>query len=366
MIEKIPENEAKQIDRIVSMTIEQLQHRYAGDAQVLRAVHAKDHGCAIATFEVLADIKEAFRHGIFAQPGRTFPAIVRFSNAAVLVRPDSVETAEGVLHGSRGMAIKLFGVSGPSLGYVHGSQTQDFLMVNHPVFVFANVEDYEVLSRALLVENKDDPALFFKERLPPPGTTAPTASQVRAIETAKLAKRIQSNDSPPAFQLPPASPVDNDYFGAAPFMLGPDQVMRFRVRHTIQSDEKPNVADPNYLRTALIKRLRDSEKAEVVFAFEIQVRSVCDIDPERDIENASHDWPDEFHPVAKISIPLQEIESPEKRLKSERLFFTPWHGLEAHRPLGGINRLRRAVYEASAQFRNLPKESLEMKCPFGH
>ena len=31
--------------------------------------------------------------------------------------------------------------------------------------------------------------------------------------------------------------------------------------------------------------------------------------------------------------------------------FSPWHGLAAHQPLGAINRLRRAIYEASAGFR---------------
>ncbi len=165
----------------------------------------------------------------------------------MLVRPDSEETDQGIVHGSRGMAVKLFGVTGKSLGFIHGSQTQDFLMVNHPVFVFANVEDYEVLSRALLVDHKDDPTPFFRERLPIPGTT-PTESQMRAVLTGALAKQIQSAKFPPAFQAPPASPVDNDYFGAAPFMLGHDQVMRFRVRPIARSDEAPNVADPNYLR----------------------------------------------------------------------------------------------------------------------
>ncbi len=116
----------------------------------------------------------------------------------------------------------------------------------------------------------------------------------------------------------------------------------------------------------IIKRLRDSSRGSVVFNFEIQVRQQSEIDPERDIENASRDWSDPWHAVARITIPLQDIESPEKRLQSERLFFTPWHGLEAHRPVGGLNRLRRAVYEASAQFRNLPKESFSMKCPFAH
>jgi hypothetical protein len=31
--------------------------------------------------------------------------------------------------------------------------------------------------------------------------------------------------------------------------------------------------------------------------------------------------------------------------------FSPWHGLAAHRPLGGIMRVRKAVYESAKKFR---------------
>lgn len=58
----------------------------------------------------------------------------------------------------------------------------------------------------------------------------------------------------------------------------------------------------------------------------------------------------------RLSIPIQEFDSPQQRMACERLVFSPWHGLVDHQPLGGINRLRRAVYEASVMFRNLPKE----------
>ena len=71
------------------------------------------------------------------------------------------------------------------MGSVHGAATQDFLMVNQPVFAFANVEDYEVLSR-VLVDHHDDARPFFAERLPPAGTTNPTPSQLRAMETGGL------------------------------------------------------------------------------------------------------------------------------------------------------------------------------------
>lgn len=364
-LENIPAAEPQQIQHIVELTLQQLQKRYPGNNPVLRGVHPKSHGCVTAEFHVNCDLPNNFRHGVFAVPGHKYAAMVRFSNAATLVAPDS-PTKNGVLeHGSRGMAIKLLGVTGTPLGHVNGSLTQDFLMINQPVFAFANVEDYEALSQVLVTHN-DDPRPFFAERLPKNDGSTPTASQLRAKTTGGIVARIRAlstTATPPAFQHPPASPVDNDYFGASPFLLGPDQVMRFRVRPRNPSSAEPAAGDPNYLRNALVRRLQDKCHGPVVFDFEVQVRPASEIDADRDIENASSDWPAQipFHPVATLTIPLQVFDTPQLNAHCESLVFTPWHGLEAHRPLGGINRLRRAVYEASAMFRHLPKEPATLK-----
>lgn len=364
-VENIPAGELQQIQHIVELTIRQLQMRYPGLKSVLRGVHAKSHGCVSGEFQILANIPGNLRHGVFGIPRRTFASMIRFSNAATLVTPDSKRVADGVEHGSRGMAIKLLGVEGKPLGHVNGALTQDFLLINQPVFAFANVEDYEVLSR-VLVEHNDDPRQFFAERLPKAGESNPTPSQQRALRTAGIVARIRSSGitaAPPAFQVPPASPVDNDYFSASPFMLGPDHVMRFRVRPRTPSSAQPDVDDPDYLRSALVRRLKDDCQGPVIFDFEVQVRPATEIDPDQDIENASLPWPDHipFVPVATLTIPLQEFDTPELNARCESFVFTPWHGLEAHRPLGGINRLRRAVYEASAMFRSLPKEPADMR-----
>ena len=36
----------------------------------------------------------------------------------------------------------------------------------------------------------------------------------------------------------------------------------------------------------------------------------------------------------------------------ENLSFTPWHALPEHRPLGGINRARKAIYRAISRQRH--------------
>ena len=135
-LEQIPPEEAAQIENIVRLTVAQMKKRYSGEKPVLRGVHPKDHGCVMATFRVLDTLPEELRVGVFAKPGLEYQAWIRFSNAAVLAEADSSATE----HGSRGMAIKLLKVEGTSLIKKYEPLTQDFLMVNHPVFAFANVE----------------------------------------------------------------------------------------------------------------------------------------------------------------------------------------------------------------------------------
>jgi hypothetical protein len=73
------------------------------------------------------------------------------------------------------------------------------------------------------------------------------------------------------------------------------------------------------------------------------------------IEDASVEWDQVAAPlrkVATINIPAQEFDTPERHEFGDDLSFTPWHSLPAHRPLGGINRARRATYEAVSRRRH--------------
>jgi hypothetical protein len=56
--------------------------------------------------------------------------------------------------------------------------------------------------------------------------------------------------------------------------------------------------------------------------------------------------------VARITIPRQAIDSPEREAFCETVAFSPWHCLPDHRPLGGFNRARREIYPALARFRS--------------
>ena len=63
-------------------------------------------------------------------------------------------------HGSRGMAVKVLDVEGEMLLDDNGANNQDFLMINQPVFAFANTPDYLRLTQ-IIHANDDDPDAFF-------------------------------------------------------------------------------------------------------------------------------------------------------------------------------------------------------------
>jgi len=81
------------------------------------------------------------------------------------------------------------------------------------------------------------------------------------------------------------------------------------------------------------------------------------------IEDASVAWPEDVSPyvtVARLAAPAQPPWSIDQvHAIDDGLAFSPWHGLVAHRPLGGVNRARKPVYEALQGER-----SSRSGCPF--
>lgn len=329
--ENPPPGEADQIAQIISLTTQLLQMRYP-EGMARRGVHPKDHGCVKATFTVNPGIPENYRVGVFATPGRQYPAWIRFSNATPFLAPDIGKTGPD----SRGMAIKLIGVDGDMLLNEPGAKTQDFLLINLPAFAFPNVSEYLAVTKIQLA-NHDDISPFF----------APPLSPDR-LKTLAVVKKIKATNV--------GNPLESPYFSAAPFLFGADRVAKFSVLPR-SADKTPVPENPttNYLREAMKKSLDPAIGKPAVFDFRVQLRS----DDSLPIEDASAEWPETTAPpqnVATIEIDPQNFDNPFQVTECEHMAFTPWHGLTTHQPLGGINRLRRGVYIASSIFRSQPKE----------
>ena len=159
-----------------------------------------------------------------------------------------------------------------------------------------------------------------------------------------------------------ANPLQVQYFGAAPFLFGEGRAMKFSAA-PCEKVPQPSLAElraanpsPDYLRAALTETMQG--QTPICLDFKIQVRSEG-LDTTL-IEDATTMWPGElsgYDNVARITIPVpQQPDTQESIDHCEKLAFTPWHSLEAHRPIGGINRLRQKVYDGSAAHRGAASE----------
>jgi catalase len=356
--ENIPPEEADQIAETTDLTVKLLDNRYTHQQKkILRGVHPKSHGCIQASFTIKKDLDEDLQIGLFTQPGRTYDAIIRFSNAAALVKPDIDANGD---HGSRGMAIKVLDVEGDMILTDSGSNNQDFLMINQPVFAFANTPDYLRLTQIIHKHNDNPEAFFAPLKLQDPAISAEVRQQIenyiaqeklsdkdikRILDTFKIVQQIKATGV--------ANPLETQYFSAAPFLFGANLVMKFSAlpQPAAKASVIPENPADNYLQAAVTHTLQKNQA--VIFDFMVQVRRDRGA---LDIENASALWDEDDYPfikVASVTIPAPqaEITSKENRKHCENLAYTPWHCLAAHQPIGSINRLRKPVYQASAEHR---------------
>ncbi|UVJ42868.1 catalase family protein [Pseudomonas sp. LS1212] len=326
--EQIPPGEAAMTQDIIQTAIRIVdQHR--SDTRYLRDAHAKAHGCVRAEVKVPQDLREAMRQGVFAEPGKTWQAWIRLSNGNAYPQFDSIRDA-------RGMAIKLLGVPGKQLmSSQQGRGEQDFVMFNHPNFFVSDVAEYRQ-NIAAQADGKKAMA-FFPSKDP------------RTWEPRHLF--IALGTLAPA----PDSPTQATYHSVSPYKFGSANA-KFRVvpdpascpAYTLPA---LNQDLPNFLRTALYQQL-STDRSPACFALQFQRQNANKYMP---IEDTSIEWREAdapFETVAHIRIPAQDFDTPEQNLMCDNLSFNPWQGLEAHRPIGGINRLRKAVYEAVSEYRH--------------
>lgn len=311
--EEIPANEAAATQEVVRMLEDSIRSE-AKFGLAHRGAHAKGHGCVKATFRVLPKLPDEVRTGVFAE-ARTFPAWIRYSNGSGTIQDDSIGDA-------RGMAIKLMGVEGSESG------TQDFVMINHPVFFVRNAADYLEFQKALV---KDSPSQFFFPGLNP--------FNFRLHEFA-IVNTIQGKTV--------TNPLDTQYWSMTPYRLG-DTAMKFSVHPCDDGAMFNETASPNYLRDNMQQQLA---QGQACFDFMVQLRRVPSVMP---IEDPTLEWSEDDSPfirVAQVTIPEQAFTSPEQRAFCENLAFNPWHAVPEHQPLGGINRMRKTIYDTISRVRH--------------
>jgi catalase len=319
-----PAGEDAAIAEVERVSLELLKRDYPANVRPARRdAHAKHHGCVQAEFIIEPDLPEELRVGIFKEP-RTYSAWVRFSNGARYFQKD----AKG---DTRGIAIKLLGVEGEKvLESEKHEQTQDFTLVNHPVFAIRTAQDYAELFQGL-TKGANRLKFFF------PGLN-PRQWRLHEFKIATAINRKKIN-----------SPLEIQYWSMVPYQLGTLAVKYSVKPQQVGISPKGDTRSPHYLHTVMVNHLAQQD---ATFDFMVQVQTDAVKMP---IEDPTVEWDEALSPyrkVATLKIPPQTFNSVKQMEFCENLSYTPWHSLPEHRPLGGINRVRKRVYESTARLRH--------------
>jgi hypothetical protein len=310
-----PANEQQHMDGLIRVLRAKMERDYA-KTRTLRDAHPKMHGCVRGEFTIAPDLPEELSFGIFAQR-KSFPAWIRFSNQNGTVSPDSKPDI-------RGVAIKLMGVEGEKLlaDDTHGT-THDFILISDARFVTKDVAEFEGLVKALVGGMLKIVWYFL--------------THPRVLRNLMGSLRRFNN------------PLAIRYFSVAPYLLGDKAVKYSLTPRDADPDAVPKNPSNDYLREAMAKQLGSRD---AVFDFAVQFQ----VDPYKmPIEDPGVAWDEGLSPfrkVAVLAIPSQTFDTPERREFGDNLSFNPWRCLAEHRPLGGISRARRQVYQALSLFRH--------------
>ncbi len=300
-------------------------------AALKRGFHAKGTGVR-GKFQVSSDIPKHLQISFF-QPGVTYDALVRFSNARGEVLGDLSKD-------QRGIAIRVKTKAGQSLSPTDMSNIQDFLMTNTPVsFARSPVQFIEVGEILLDGISGVVPRLVKKYGF----------TEARRILGVFLAPVISFKP----FEM-------NTYWSRTSYQFG-ERAVRFLIRPIAgakalstgeqlsgvwRSLRQGGAQKEHYLREKLREALREGE---VCFDFCVQL--FMD-DKRTPIEDAYIEWKESDSPpvpIATLILPKQDLDA-QLQQEIEHMAFNPWHTDEIT-PLGLINLARKKVYDASATHR---------------
>lgn len=314
-LEPLTPGEQAATDSLIARMQAMMAHEWAGTT-MRRDAHTKMHGLMKAEFTVERDLPPELRVGLFAQPA-TYRAWVRFSNSVNVIKGDDARDI-------RGMAIKLMGVPGRKL--LPGQEdetTQDFIVISTDQFPIQDAAGFDALAAAFIGDIIDK-VVYFTTHL---GVTWRLLKSFR-----KFPNLLQIR-----------------YFSCVPYAFGSAQVKYCATPHAAQPDSMPFAPPENYLRQRALAQL---SQGDAKFDFCVQFRT----DPEEmPTEDPTVVWEEEespFRKVATLRILPQDFDTDAQNAVGENLSFSPWHCLPAHMPLGGLNRVRRVIYEALSNYRH--------------
>ena len=296
------------------VSLQRANQQAAGSAIPHRTLHAKIVvGVNNAELAFADTLPSDLQIGDFIA-GARLPATVRLSNANGALRSDTVPDV-------RGAAVKLELPNGVE---------HDLLATSYPVSHARNATQFVEIA-----EIGAGPADHV---------AAAMLAAFGPAETERIADNLKRATRPSD------SLALESYWSRGAVLWGAAGPVRFRFSPLQAGPPVPVPADdPDRLRLEFAARL---QQAPCRFALHVQRFVNEELTP---IEDGAVEWREQDAPwvqVATLTIPEQDILGPDGQAAREHvdaLAFNPWHAPTQFRPLGNLNRARRAVYTASAQ-----------------
>jgi hypothetical protein len=282
-----------------------------------RALHRKQLVAAKGSLQVLADLPEFARHGLFAAAG-SYDVWVRLSNGGM-------DHASDRKPDIRGFSLRVLGVQGDSALGNGPAKSQDFALINQEKFAFPKSDEF--VDFVVAASHGGGALLKF---------------MVQRYGLLGAAKRLAQTAK--TFGAPFGGFAANPMFSAAPIACGPYAV---RVRLVpVAANGAPVQGKPADWSEEFASRL--TTKA-LQWDLQLQPYVSETLTP---IEDASVNWTTPYSTVARLTLPVQDPSADAAFAKQvEDAVFDPWQALAAHRPLGDVMRARKVVYFASQQTR---------------
>ena len=321
-----PEAERLEFDRLareimrVQLTVARTASAHGVPHGVDRAFHARST-LALDTAELrFLDLSDDLRAG-FAQPGATYPTVVRFSNAAGTARPDTEQDL-------RGVALRV---------QVSPEEVHDLLMTNYPVSHARDARQFVEFAKATAG-----------------GRAARVLGLLRLVrlfgvhETVRMLRNVLT-----ARKHHARSVTTETYWSRGAMRWGPELAVRYLLRPVsdVAAAPRPPRGDPHYLANEARNRLLNGPvELELCLQRYVDERSTP-------IEDTGVAWSERVsppEPVAVLTLPQCDTGSVDALAQArviDATAFNPWNTTDEFRPLGNLNRARKAAYDASAAHR---------------
>lgn len=321
-----PEAERLLFDKLARelMRVRMANKDASGAPHLLRTFHAKAAlGVENARLRFHRELPPELCVG-YARPGAEYPAVVRLSNASGAEHHDASPDL-------RGIAVRI--QAGPE-------ETHDLLATSFPVSHAADAREFVAFAKATAGAAGAVEKAFGLFVLLPLTVGWSTADRMR--RNVRTATRHTVG-----------SLARETFWSRGAILWGSAGPVRYQLRPAPGGipAPPPDRDDPDYLHHELAMRLATGD-----IAFELCVQRYLD-ERRTPVEDGSVEWRESdapVVPVALLTVPRQDLDSAGARSAArrvEQLAFNPWHTTEDFRPLGNLNRARRAAYEAAAAHR---------------